>query len=152
MENHLKSQIAKIVLLLLVLLFIPLVPASIRPCYLFFLLNILILALGVEAGFLQMISEPHDEKNITTSVATPVTIADMLDCAFHEGTLHPLKDSDGEDGDEEEEEEEEKCEDIGELSTQELFTKCEAFIGNFYKQLRTQREQSWRKIHDLRAF
>lgn len=152
MENHLKSQIAKIVLLLLLLLFIPFVPASIRPCYLFFLLNILILALGVEAGFLKMISEPHDEKNITTSIATPVTIADMLDCAFHEGTLHPLKDSDGEDGDEQEEEEEEKWEDIGELSTQELFTKCEAFIGNFYKQLRTQREQSWRKIHDLRAF
>ncbi|THU64446.1 hypothetical protein C4D60_Mb01t26540 [Musa balbisiana] len=73
-----------------------------------------------------MISEPHDEKNITTSIATPVTIADMLDCAFHEGTLHPLKDSDGEDGDEEEEEEEEKWEDIGELSTQELFTKMRA--------------------------
>lgn len=33
------------------------------------------------------------------------------------------------------------------LSGQELFTKAETFIGNFYKQLKIQREESWKRIH-----
>lgn len=33
------------------------------------------------------------------------------------------------------------------LSGQELFAKAETFIGNFYKQLKIQREESWRRIH-----
>ena len=32
---------------------------------------------------------------------------------------------------------------------QELFTKAETFIGNFYKQLKMQREESWKRIHGL---
>ncbi|KAL5226762.1 hypothetical protein ABZP36_015027 [Zizania latifolia] len=35
------------------------------------------------------------------------------------------------------------------MSKQELFTKAEAFIGNFYKQLKMQREESWKKFQDL---
>ncbi|XP_074590850.1 uncharacterized protein LOC141846711 [Curcuma longa] len=33
------------------------------------------------------------------------------------------------------------------ISKQELFTKAEAFIDNFYKQLKMQRQESWKKIH-----
>lgn len=49
------------------------------------------------------------------------------------------------------EEKEEEGKDAGELimSKQELFTKAEAFIGNFYKQLKMQREESWKKLQDL---
>ncbi|KAL6615213.1 hypothetical protein ACP70R_037483 [Stipagrostis hirtigluma subsp. patula] len=48
------------------------------------------------------------------------------------------------------EEEEEGSKDAGELmSRQELFTKAEDFIGNFYKQLKMQREESWKKLQDL---
>ncbi|KAM7252138.1 hypothetical protein ACFE04_024021 [Oxalis oulophora] len=31
----------------------------------------------------------------------------------------------------------------------ELFNKAETFIGNFYKQLKMQREESWNRIHDF---
>ncbi|EYU33660.1 hypothetical protein MIMGU_mgv1a017512mg [Erythranthe guttata] len=38
--------------------------------------------------------------------------------------------------------------DGGELmSGQELFQKAENFIGDFYKQLKMQREESWKKLH-----
>ncbi|OVA03418.1 Protein of unknown function DUF761 [Macleaya cordata] len=33
------------------------------------------------------------------------------------------------------------------LSGEELFDKAEMFIGNFYKQLKIQREESWKRIH-----
>ncbi|KAI4320799.1 hypothetical protein MLD38_034244 [Melastoma candidum] len=33
------------------------------------------------------------------------------------------------------------------ISGQELFVKAETFIGNFYKQLKMQREESWKRIH-----
>ena len=36
-----------------------------------------------------------------------------------------------------------------ELSGQELFHKAETFIGNFYGQLKMQREDSSKKIHEL---
>lgn len=36
---------------------------------------------------------------------------------------------------------------VGEISGQELFAKAETFIGNFYKQLKMQREDSWKRIH-----
>ncbi|OVA09757.1 Protein of unknown function DUF761 [Macleaya cordata] len=45
------------------------------------------------------------------------------------------------------EEEEEEFE--AALSGQELFTKAETFICNFYKQLKIQREDSWKRLHDF---
>ncbi|MCD7456104.1 hypothetical protein HAX54_030679 [Datura stramonium] len=35
------------------------------------------------------------------------------------------------------------------ISKQELLNKAETFIGNFYKQLKIQREDSWKRLHDL---
>lgn len=40
-------------------------------------------------------------------------------------------------------------EEVGEENGQELFHKAETFIGNFYKQLKMQREDSWKKLHDF---
>ncbi|XP_078153333.1 uncharacterized protein LOC144548516 [Carex rostrata] len=48
-----------------------------------------------------------------------------------------------------EEKEEEWMEADEMMSKQELFTKAEHFIGNFYRQLKMQREESWQKIHGL---
>ncbi|KAK4439766.1 hypothetical protein Salat_0311500 [Sesamum alatum] len=45
--------------------------------------------------------------------------------------------------------EEKKNEEVGEEVGEELFQKAETFIGNFYKQLKMQREESWKKLHDL---
>ncbi|XP_048130327.1 uncharacterized protein LOC115749991 [Rhodamnia argentea] len=50
---------------------------------------------------------------------------------------------------EEDSEEDEEPEQAEGISRQELFTKSETFIGNFYKQLKMQREDSWKKIHGL---
>ncbi|KAI4970339.1 hypothetical protein ZWY2020_001253 [Hordeum vulgare] len=38
------------------------------------------------------------------------------------------------------------------MSKQELYAKADAFIGNFYKQLKMQREQSWNKLQDLCSY
>ncbi|KAK9938631.1 hypothetical protein M0R45_015357 [Rubus argutus] len=38
-------------------------------------------------------------------------------------------------------------EEVADLSGQELLIKAETFIGNFYKQLKMQREESWKRIH-----
>ncbi|KAM5585491.1 hypothetical protein ABKV19_004733 [Rosa sericea] len=40
-------------------------------------------------------------------------------------------------------------EDVADLSGQELLIKAETFIGNFYKQLKMQREESWKRIHGI---
>ncbi|KAG1347111.1 hypothetical protein COCNU_06G009400 [Cocos nucifera] len=192
MEKFPKSQLARILLLLLLLLLTPFIPTSLRPSYLYFLLNILIVALGVEAGFLNAISGPRDEKKATPIITSMVVQAlpdkgssSGVDAAGpHEGRAQPVKPVekvaavskivqkvkrcpskpsiffiggfDGEAGLKEEQEEEEREEVVvvGELSKQELFAKAENFIGNFYKQLKMQREESWKKIHGLyhRAF
>ncbi|KAF3339548.1 Cotton fiber expressed protein [Carex littledalei] len=47
------------------------------------------------------------------------------------------------------EEKEEEWMEADEMTKQELFTKAEHFIGNFYRQLKMQREESWQKIHGL---
>lgn len=44
---------------------------------------------------------------------------------------------------------EEKKNEEGEEVGEELFQKAETFIGNFYQQLKMQREESWKKLHDL---
>ncbi|XP_037463442.1 uncharacterized protein LOC119335409 [Triticum dicoccoides] len=38
------------------------------------------------------------------------------------------------------------------MSKQELYAKADAFIGNFYKQLKMQREESWNKLQDLCSY
>ncbi|XP_008799230.2 uncharacterized protein LOC103713948 [Phoenix dactylifera] len=197
MEKFPRSQFAKILLFLLLLL-TPFIPTSLRPSYLYFLLNILIVALGVEAGFLNAISGPPDEKKaapIITSLAAQALpdngSSSGVDAAsLHEGRAQPVKPLekpkvekvavvarrvqkvkrcpskpsiffiggfDGEGGlkeEGEEEDEEGEVVVVGQLSKQELFAKAETFIGNFYQQLKMQREESWKKIHGLyhRAF
>jgi Cotton fibre expressed protein len=44
---------------------------------------------------------------------------------------------------------EDKWMEAEEMTKQELFAKADNFIGNFYRQLKIQREESWKKIHGL---
>ncbi|CAL9760628.1 unnamed protein product [Musa acuminata subsp. burmannicoides] len=188
MEKLPASQVAKGAFLLALLLFTPFISSSLRTSYLYFLLNILIVALGLEAGFLTAISRPHEEKKAQNSLETPVPVEAAVHDAATDATKlvspqervtqaakPPRKPAvqtraqtlkrcpsrpslffiGGAEGDSfVKEEKEEKVEEAGELSKQELFAKAEAFIGNFYKQLRMQREESWKKIHGFyhRAF
>ncbi|URE37843.1 hypothetical protein MUK42_13247 [Musa troglodytarum] len=154
MEKLPASQVAKGAFLLALLLFTPLIPSSLRTSYLYFLLNILIVALGLEAGFLAAISRPHEEKKAHNSVETPIPVEAVVRDAAADATKL-VSPRGGPEGDSfVKEEKEERAEEAGELSKQELFAKAEAFIGNFYKQLRMQREESWKKIHGFyhRAF
>nr|CAD1834900.1 unnamed protein product [Ananas comosus var. bracteatus] len=205
------SQLAKVALLLLLLLLTPFISSSLRPSYLYFILNILIVALGVEAGVLRAASGPRNEKkptaaptpiNLGTSCSSPHNTRSDSTASTHISkienfvsncikagadkastqtssivSMKPVakekvgKRVDGlkrcpsrpslffissfepEDGEAEKEEEEEEWKDL-EAEKQELFAKAETFIGDFYKQLKMQREDSWKKLQDLyhRAF
>ncbi|KAL9444541.1 hypothetical protein AB3S75_017681 [Citrus x aurantiifolia] len=180
-----KSQILMLSLLASLLIVTPLLSSSLRPTYLYFVFNILIIALGAEAGLLSSgpSKPPEDHKNAqgastddeaTKAGASPpnseikkvkaveksasekisgaVKVNKLKKCPstpslFFIGSGETEMADDHQvlgDGLYEEKEEEE--EEVGGLSGQELFTKAEMFIGNFYKQLKMQREDSWRRI------
>ncbi|URD74930.1 hypothetical protein MUK42_36894 [Musa troglodytarum] len=177
MDKLPKSQVAKMVLFLFLLIIIPVVSTSVRSYYLYFLVNTLIIALGIEAGLLNMISGPRDEK-INAAAATAVASAINVEEAVHDAQaarptaeqpaavtvsrvatrVQKLKRCSSRPNlffignaqvDGTVEEEEFTCESNGELSKQELFSKAEAFIANFHKQLKMQREESGNQIHGI---
>lgn len=189
-----KLQIAKLLFLLFSVTLIPFVSSSLRPPYIYFLLNILIIVLGYESGVLQFLVEPTVEKKKPASLIVPGFSNDVYpitngskqvtDVSGREETpvtpegtpiapekslkrspsIQKVKKSPsvpciffigGCDGDGAAaeaavaEEEEELYEVMGEISGQELFTRAESFIGNFYRQLKIQREDSFKRIHGL---
>ncbi|KAF9672558.1 hypothetical protein SADUNF_Sadunf11G0054700 [Salix dunnii] len=190
-----RSQILMLSLLAALLIVTPLISSSLRPKYLYFIFNLLIIALGAEAGLISAaFSKPvedykrHAAVPLTTkparsfATAPPghqASTADQADEApakakvleksasenyastvirvdrkvkkcpslpslfFIGGGDHGTEAVEDVSGVHEEEEEGE----VGGISGQELFTKAETFIGNFYKQLKMQREESWKRIH-----
>lgn len=188
MEKLQSSQLAKMFLLLsflFLLLLIPFISASLRSSYLYFILNLLIVVLGIEAGLLPVMGKPciDEKKQVSALIPSPPTNEIKYDMFQKTVTTTPVESLQVRKKmfevvekvqklkrcasrpslffigscDEEEEEEvvvvkEEKVaakEEVGEISKQELFLKAEMFIGNFYKQLKMQREESWKKIHGL---
>lgn len=198
MDKFNKSQILKLFLMAILLSITPLLSTPLRPPYLYFVVNILIIALGVEAGLLSFIGKTAEDKktasnivlssedssasnkeksaNPTTSEAETtakkkpkaveksssekiVTAAKVHKVVKKSPSMPSLFFIGGAEStiDQVEEfiEEEDFDDDDGrheaalrdEISGQELFHKAETFIGNFYKQLKMQREDSWKKIH-----
>lgn len=183
-NKYKKSQILMLSLLAALLFITPVLSSSLRPTYLYFITNLLIVALGVEAGLLSVFfSKPPEDKKPAVVVTTPEASANdnpsegkekkgrVVEKAASEKiprggkvervrkcpstpslffigsgeTDHQAEEQvDYEKFNEEEAEEEEVG---GGLSGQELFNKAESFIGNFYKQLKMQREESWKRIH-----
>lgn len=217
------SQVLKLLLILAALLIItPLLSTSLRTTYLYFIVHLLIISLGAEAGLISFFTKsPHDKKfpstnsiimqkqhNMTTPViATPPSLGasepqetvpkaqydhiaslesslltttkentgKMVEkCAsekiigvaeVHEQVVLVKKcpsmpslffvGGTGEEINEVEEilqeEEYTEREEVGDqlISKQELFNKSETFIGNFYKQLKIQREDSRKRLHDF---
>ncbi|KAF5727947.1 hypothetical protein HS088_TW21G00087 [Tripterygium wilfordii] len=186
-----KSQILMLSLLAALLSITPFLSSSLRPAYLYFIFNLLIIALAVEAGFLSVLSKPLEEKRPAVSAATKPLVAGSAQEGSAEAKASVLEFSEkagpkvmeksssekvvslsmldkevkkcpsmpslffiggGEIEAEEVAAEEMECEgeedeEVMVPSGQELFTKAEIFIGNFYKQLKMQREESWKKIH-----
>ncbi|KAJ4982476.1 hypothetical protein NE237_033313 [Protea cynaroides] len=228
MDKSQSNQIVKLSVIAALLLITPLLSTSMRPPYLYFLTNLLIIALGAEAGFLSAFSNRAEEKKPYFVIAPkPIVVVDetSLDKVTvsnpktpasgwrgpstlgNKSSIHTLPDQYGTklntdtniisrhespecfeqkpkvvekpvsekvvsvvkvlkekkcpstpsiffiggsdleaEGRKEDEEEEETG---GGLSGQELFTKAETFIGNFYKQLKIQREDSWKRIQEF---
>ncbi|KAG5235213.1 LIM and calponin domain-containing protein [Salix suchowensis] len=184
-----RSQILVLSLLAALLVVTPLIPSSLRPKYLYFIFNLLIIALGAEAGLISAAFSkpvvPVTTKPARSSVTAPpdhqASAADQADEApakakvfvksasenygstvirvdrkvkkcpslpslfFIGGGDHGAEAVEDVRGGHEEEGEGEG--EVGGISGQELYTKAETFIGNFYKQLKMQREESWKKIH-----
>lgn len=184
-------------LLAVLLIITPLLSSSLRPTYLYFIINILIIALGAEAGLLSSFSKPYEdrkqtvlaapkplaspevspdngvvrttndkvvaptstekkakvvEKSASEKFAGSVKIDKVAKCPsmpslFFIGGGESEAEDVAEDAYAEEEGEEKDGEE--EVSGQELFAKAETFIGNFYKQLKMQREDSWKRFHEL---
>ncbi|XP_043688817.1 uncharacterized protein LOC122639873 [Telopea speciosissima] len=188
MNKFQSYQIVKLSFIAVLLLITPLLSNSMRPPYIYFLTNLLIIALGAEAGLLPAISNHGEDKKPSVVIAPkPIVVADEININTNTTTIgrhespecirQKLKavensvsekivrvvkvnqvkkcpsmpsiffiggsDPEPEHIKEDDEEEEE----VGGLSGQELFTKAETFIGNFYKQLKIQREDSWNRIH-----
>ncbi|XVF77381.1 hypothetical protein PTKIN_Ptkin14bG0038500 [Pterospermum kingtungense] len=187
MVNKFKnSQILILFVVAALLVIAPLLSSSSRPTYLYFVLNLLIVALGAEAGLLSVFARPVyvAAKPVTTQEAKGIEHKDdqkQVGPTSNEKKGKVVEKSASEklgvgavkvdkvvkkcpstpslffigSGDQseaeavvvDEEEEEEEGEVVGGLSGAELFTKAETFIGNFYKQLKMQREESWKRLH-----
>ncbi|XVE80427.1 hypothetical protein DITRI_Ditri14bG0138700 [Diplodiscus trichospermus] len=186
MNKFKKSQILTLSLLAALLSIAPLLSSSLRPTYLYFVLNLLIIALGAEAGLLSVFSRPayvaakpvttqesksveskkDDQKQVAPpsiekkakaveksasekTVGTVIKVDKVKKCPstpsiFFIGSGEITEAAEAVDEEHDQEEEKEVVEG---LSGQELFAKAETFIGNFYKQLKMQREESWKRIH-----
>ncbi|KAK8648603.1 hypothetical protein V6N13_129352 [Hibiscus sabdariffa] len=173
MNKFKKSQILILSVVAALLFVAPLLSSSLRPTYLYFVLNLVIISLGAEAGFGSVFATPSyaAAKPVTTQ-DDPKQVAPTASCekkgkkvveksVFNVGSIKadtlkkcPSTPSlffigNGETEHEavnqhELEEEEEEGGDVGVLSGPELFAKAEIFIGNFYQQLSMQREESWK--------
>ncbi|GAV81957.1 DUF761 domain-containing protein/DUF4408 domain-containing protein [Cephalotus follicularis] len=183
MNKFKKSQVLMLALLAALLIVAPFLSSSLRPTYLYFLFNLLIIALGAEAGLLSAaFSKPQEDKRHATSLITPKPEASIefepkvatpastqnkrkvveksanhkIVCAAvnvdYKVKKCPSTPSLFFIGENEVSEDvamvyEEEGEEFGGLSGQELYTKAETFISNFYRQLKMQREDSWKRIH-----
>lgn len=190
-----RSQILMLSILAALLFVTPLISSSLRPKYLYFIINLLIIALGAEAGLISaafskpveeykkhavvplttkparsFVTAPPDHQASTTDQANEAPAkAKVLEKSASENIVSTVVKVDhkvkkcpslpslffiggGDHGtkaveDVTKEHEEEGEGEVGGISGQELFTKAETFIGNFYKQLKMQREESWKRIH-----
>lgn len=202
MDMFNKSQILKLFLMAILLSITPLLSTPLRPPYLYFVVNILIIALGVEAGLLSFIGKTAEDKKTASNIVlssedSPASNKEKLPNTTSEAEttakkkpkavekspsekivtaakVHKvvkkspsmpslffiggaesstidqveefIEEEDFDDDDDDDDGKQEAA--LGdEISGQELFHKAETFIGNFYKQLKMQREDSWKKIH-----
>ena len=76
MNKFKKSQVLVLSLLTILLIIAPLLSSSLRPTYIYFITNLLMIALGAETGVLSFFSKPSldhniDKKNTNSLVITP---------------------------------------------------------------------------------
>ncbi|TMW98776.1 hypothetical protein EJD97_003511 [Solanum chilense] len=167
MDKIMKSQILKLLLIAILVLITPLISSSQRTPYLYFIVNLLIISLGVDAGLITFFSKsqnyddknsppslsPQQQKNVPNLVekcvcekivgVTKLVVKDEVQLQKCPSTPSLFFIGSNEDRSEVNEEEEE-------ISGEELFNKAEIFIGNFYNQLKMQREASFESLKRVR--
>ncbi|MCD7452438.1 hypothetical protein HAX54_016545 [Datura stramonium] len=196
MDKIMKSQILKLLLIAIFVLMTPLISSSQRTSYLYFIVNLLIISLGADAGLISFFSKsqnnntnnlpsvisqvrsgfsesqnddkisspplsPHTtttsikqqkvspkvvEKCVSEKIVGVTKLAEkdevkLQKCPSTPSLFFIWSDEDSSEVKEEEEEE---------ISGQELFNKAETFIGNFYNQLKMQREESVESLKGVR--
>lgn len=170
MDKIMKSQILKLLLIAILVLITPLISSSQRTPYLYFIVNLLIISLGVDAGLITFFSKSqnYDDKNSPPSLSpqqqkiapklvekcvckrivgvTKLVVKDEVKLQKCPPTPSLFFIGSGEDRSEAKEEEGEE----EEISGEELFNKAEIFIGNFYNQLKMQREASFESLKRVR--
>ncbi|KAG6422310.1 hypothetical protein SASPL_118878 [Salvia splendens] len=153
----------KLFLIACVLIVTPLLSAPLRSKYLYLIANILVLAVGAEAGLISFFfASPENNKQSSSPLKSHEIILSqndeqiiVSDQCGNNGIVMS-ENNVGEEAEErpsiffiEDQDEEEEEEDEEESGDGELFHKAETFIGDFYKQLKMQREESWKKLHDI---
>ncbi|WVY89219.1 hypothetical protein V8G54_034733 [Vigna mungo] len=180
MKTFNKFEVVMLFVLALLLGITPLLPSSLRPTFLYFIFNVLIIALGAEAGLLSVFSKPLEDTKQHVSVTLPEVYEPQEEKEEKEEAFNITGGSGASDHSEmkakvvevlafdasdekivvgvSEVDEVKNCssmrnlliigggeneqidEEIETANEQELFAKAEAFIGNFYKQLKMQKE------------
>ncbi|KMZ62583.1 hypothetical protein ZOSMA_452G00180 [Zostera marina] len=160
MEKFYRAQAGKLLLLTIFSMCTPFMPSIMRSFYLYFLLNLLILVLAMEAGVLASPSStdevPSDADGMKSTKNTVHAPAAVVSTKLEHSRPLPMRkfpstpslftiadfdevvDGYHDDGDDEGDEDDD---------AQELFARAETFITNFHKQLKMQRDDSWKKIH-----
>lgn len=127
------------------LIITPLLSTSLRFKYLYFIVNILIIALGAEAGLLSFfLHNPKPPPSLPHPICTPRN-DDDAQSPSEEITIFYVHDHAQDDDrlmDDDDDDDELMMED-DDVEDHELYHKAETFIGNFYKQLKMQRQESW---------
>ncbi|XP_047164529.1 uncharacterized protein LOC124833995 [Vigna umbellata] len=174
MKSFNKFEVVMLFVLALLLGITPLLPSSLRPTFLYFIFNVLIVALGAEAGLLSVFSNPlEDTKQHLSVTQKPVTPPEVYEPQEEKEEAFIITGGSGASDHSERKAEvvevlasDEKIVAVSEVdevknpssmpnlliigggeneqieiaNEQELFDKAEAFIGNFYKQLKMLKE------------
>ncbi|KAL2927046.1 Laminin subunit beta-4 [Bienertia sinuspersici] len=202
MANFKKTQLLTLSLIATLLSFTPLLSSSFRSTYLYFIINVLIVVLGFQAGILSPPSSTSSSSNRdlevdkkSTNINTKMDneednnnnevsrekifvvenyvpekilacvdeVKKMIKKCPSTPSLFFIGGNENENENENENvvesllaEEKQIQEENGEEKgiyddeeEEELFEKAETFIVNFYKQLKMQREESWKNFHEL---
>lgn len=159
MEKVRRSENLKLLPLAVLLIITPLLSTSLRFKYLYLIVNILIISVGAEAGLFSFFLHSEDNRKPSTPPVSSLPQKSAIASDSDDAPTKPAKDVgeaavepsiffiEASESEEEDDDDDEEMVEENNVEDHELYHKSEKFIGNFYKQLKMQREKSWGEIH-----